>query len=350
MLLLKVLANLIQKHDSKLSKMTCCVEYLEQGLRYEARECRFEPRLWHQKKERFVPFREVLTVGRDGRIESLLEYVKDMFGSVYHFMTHNDNAKYFSVKHTKKQHVAISVTQAQALVSLNRRSQAEILSKEVSTCVEVQEVVEGLSEKNIAQGDADGENEDEEGIIDITKEARLICAYADHGGSCPWSVSAATGLVKLLKAVTMTLRAMPPVAQNTGKRNATVATLQRNLMNACSQLRLAPRRIGKQKASAQAVNVEGWIGSQFGDLKKFVCAFDQYFICQAPSAPVSSSRAPSLEHQHHVTLRHIHLDFDVRTGRATHDMRRGQYDIPAKKALRPGCLDAAKFFKVRFHK
>ena len=190
-----------------------------------------------------------------------------MFGSVYHFMTHNDNAKYFSVKHTKKQHVAISVTQAQALVSLNRRFQAEILSKDASTwCVEVQEVVEGLIEKNIEKRALDGFNEDGS-IIDIAKEARLICAYADHGGSCPWSVSAATGLVKLLKAVTMTLRAMPPVAQNAGKRNATVGTLQRNLMYACRQLKLAPRRIGKQKASAQTVNVEGWIGSQFGDLK-----------------------------------------------------------------------------------
>ena len=112
----------------------------------------------------------------------LLEYVKDMFGSVYHFMTHNDNAKYFSVKHTKKQHVAISVTQAQALVTLNRRFQADILSKEASTWrVEVQEVVKGLSAKNVAKGDADGESEDGEGIVDIIKEA------ATHLRLCrPW--------------------------------------------------------------------------------------------------------------------------------------------------------------------
>ena len=67
--------------------------------------------------------------------------------------------------------------------------------------------------------------------------------------------------------------------------------------------------------------------------------------------PASGPRALSIEHQNEVALRHAHLDFDVRTGRATYDMRRGQYDIPAQRALKPGALDSAgatKLFKIRW--
>ena len=62
-----------------------------------------------------------------------------------------------------------------------------------------------------------------------------------------------------------------------------------------------------------------------------------------------------MEHQNEVALRHLHVDFDVKTGRATYDMRRervrrGEYDIPAQKALKPRVLDSnvTKGFKVRW--